>query len=254
MSAETVHKYANLSECERSDITTYQPPRKIRKTLDKLFTPAFVEKLRLVLEDKKDPQQDNKIGELLMSAGFTIVQLVPDVKSVIVISHPNIPGYLFKFLRTEGPVVVESKKRGKLISYMSDRIIHAQELRTFIEEQHLQYVKIPNKYFYCGGGGVFGMVVVEKVAASKTRTMKDLTQDEVREMLRLVQAGHGILDLKSKNIILTDRHIYFIDTEREKGGEKWATTLSFGLFAKELNPQLLPFVEEWYQNVSSQNH
>src|SRR3990167_7802631 len=105
------HHYAHTPECSYPELVAYEPTAHIKHVLDDIFSSSVVKKFDAILTKNRDSSNEHLI-QLLKTENFKILQIDPNEKSVIVLEHVFIPGYVIKFLRTQGPVVTKSKTKG----------------------------------------------------------------------------------------------------------------------------------------------
>lgn len=242
--------YANIAECLNTELKKYNPPPDIVTKLHQIFPN---QNIFYELEQAPSPQH------YLESLGFKVFQFKKYYDTVVV-ETDALPGWIIKFVRASAQEEIEKaksqanikknhiKKRFR-IPRISQRVVHAQQIEAIIKEGNYQYVRVPKKYFYCIGNIAF--VISEKVISSE-RTLKDLTPEEITEILNLVAASKGMLDVNPKNMILTQHTIFFIDTERESTKNWW----NFGgykkaipRFKQAINPAYVYLVDAWLQQL-----
>jgi|SRR5579859_5101711 len=215
-----------IAQCLNEKFKEYNPPVPLQEKLKQIFND---QDLFTKLEESKNPKA------LLESQGLKVIQLRSPADTVVV-EHPRLPGYVIKFMRISAPKVSKTKLRGTFRTpKISDRVVHAQEIEHIINEKKLKYIGVPHKYFYCIRD--IATVIAEKIQAS-TRTFKNLTEQEIKEILTVVVEAEGMLDIRIRNMIITKNKIIFIDTEHAKTDNWWSIIKKYlDELKKAVNPR-----------------
>ena len=116
-----------------------------------------------------------------------------------------------------------------------ERVINAVRLRNFIEENHLTYVEVPQKYF----GKLNNLWTVLAEVVPENREILSLSLAEIKE-LEIIALNTGFIDWHSGNILRNPQNnkLTFIDTEEDSFIDQSDEPIS----EKEL-------LEEWLNNL-----
>lgn len=143
--------------------------------------------------------------------------------SIMVASHPSVPGFLFKkYNKTVG-------LKDQLKNYRT-RIEGADALREFVAARRLSRIVVPRKHLHAlpptfsrKGAPAF-VLVVERLSlldreASKLR-YREIDEDFLRQLCEVLLRFQG-LDSGVRNMPFTDRgQVAFVDTERWKASKE----------------------------------
>lgn len=226
-----------IAECLNKQFKSYLPSIPQQKTLRHIF------------RDKNflnDLEKAESPITFLEQYGFKVLR-VRFPWDTVVVEHQSLPGYVIKFLRIVAPKGwVRTINKGVFQApKVSDRVINAQAIDTIVKQHNMHHVRVPKKFFYCVNN--IAIVIAQKIIPSK-RTFKDLHEKEIREILSLISLADGMLDIKTRNMILTKDKIYFIDTERNKLTNWWSFVEKYvDAFKAEINPKYYYIVDEWRQ-------
>ena len=237
------YRIRQLNECFNTELKEYVPPQSIQQQLDLLFKDRNIKQQLEIVPDPK---------KYLNQLGFTVIQFKSnEPKDVVVIESNLLPGYVIKFVRIITPKSFHRTKRRGIVGpgLLGDRIKNSAKLRAIINEKDLKYIKVPKKYFYCMDG--LALLIAQKADKSK-RTIKDLTKEEIQEVLQFAVAAHGIIDFKKENMVISADKIWFIDTERPEI-KNWPEMLKSILpkFKKEVNDKYKNKIDDWFDEAAA---
>lgn len=167
--------------------------------------------------------------EALVEAGFTILYSMPR-SYVIVASHPQMPGYVFKMhldSETEGRYGIRGAE------WLTRRCMGAADLRKFIQKKHIQHFTVPDKWLYVlplhprtSQPTQQPLILVETDMEIETNentvnAWKTIaTKTHLKELHSILKRGYGSPHLVV-NVPYTKNGVFaFIDTEKPTNTEK----------------------------------
>lgn len=194
--------------------------------------------------------------DLVKEAGFHHIK--SQRKGIMVVTHPNIEGYLIKKFQSS----VAQKEQ--LENYIK-RISGARALQEFIKSNHLQHIVVPQKWLYRlpksfsdkeTGERTYVLIVEKMDLCSKshncdgnTKKYQDIDEEILREICIVVYNFRGLDSVRENMPFTTQNQVAFIDTE------KWEENRPhyLGKLRHHLSEKSIQFAEKVFQELEAQD-